>query len=130
VAFFDSTFARFWWRTSAARPAVLAALAQEPRGRWLSAEDLAREGADFADHRYGDDLFLLDPGVLMVPSFMGLAPVAAMHGYDPAHPDMAGVLAANRPLPAGVTHLSQLRGFLESELTALQAAGAGSPEAA
>ncbi len=123
VAFFDSTFARFWWRTPGARDAVRAALDAEPRGRWLSAADLAREGADFADHRYGEDLFLLEPGTLMVPSYMGLRPVAAMHGYDPAHPDMAGVLAANRPLPAEVTHLSHLRGFLERELDALAAAG-------
>ena len=118
VAFFDSTMARFWWRTPAARDAVRAALAAEPSGRWLSAEELQREGADFADHRYGEDIFLLDPGVLLVPSFMGSAPVAAMHGYDPAHPDMAGVLAANRPLPPDVTHLSQLRAFLERELDA------------
>ena len=54
----------------------------------------------------------------MVPSFMGHAPVAAMHGYDPAHPDMAGILAANRPLPEDVTHLAHLRGFLERELDA------------
>ena len=133
VAFFDSTFARFWWRTPAARDAVRAALASERRGRWLTPEDLAREGADFADHRYGEDLFLLEPGVLMVPSYMdmgGLAPVAAMHGYDPAHPDMAGVLASNRPLPADVTHLSQLRGLFERELSAMLAAHAGDPEAA
>jgi len=65
-------------------------------------------------------VFLLEPGALLVPSFMGRGRVAAMHGYDPAHPDMAGLLAANRPLPAGVTHLSHLRGFLERELDAAQ----------
>ncbi len=116
VAFFDSTMARFWWRGTGARDAIRAALAAEPVGHWLAPEELAREGADFADHRYGEDIFLLDPGVLLVPSFMGRAPVAAMHGYDPAHPDMAGLLASNRPLPPEVTHLSQLRDFLEREL--------------
>lgn len=116
LAFFDSTLARFWWRTPAARDAVLAALADGSHGRWLTDEDLEREGALFADRRYGDDLFLLDPGALLVPSFMGHEPVAAMHGYDPSHPDMAGVLASNRSLPADVTHLSHLRGFLEREL--------------
>lgn len=130
LAFFDSTMARFWWRTPAARAAVLAELAREPRGHWLTPADLAREGADFADHRYGDDLFLLEPGALLVPSYMGRAPVAAMHGYAPSHPDMAGVLAANRPLPADVTHLSHLKRFLERELDALSARAAGSGEAA
>jgi hypothetical protein len=118
LAFFDSTMARFWWRDPRARDAIVAALAAEPRGRWLTAEDKAREGVAFADARFGEDVFLLEPGALLVPSFMGRDPVAAMHGYDPAHPDMAGILAANRPLPADVTHLAQLRGFLERELDA------------
>jgi hypothetical protein len=130
LAFFDSTMARFWWRTAGARDAVRAALAAEPRGSWLTPQELAREGADFADHRYGEDIFLLAPGALLVPSFMGRGPVAAMHGYAPSHPDMAGVLASNRPLPADVTHLSHLKGFLERELSALRARAAGSGEAA
>jgi hypothetical protein len=124
LAFFDSTMARFWWRTPAARPAVRAALAAESRGRWLEPDELAREGADFADHAYGDDVFLLRPGALLLPSFMGRAPVAAMHGYDPAHPDMPGLLAANRPLPDDVRHLRDLRRFLERELDALLAEAA------
>ena len=130
LAFFDSTMARFWWRTPAARDAVLAELGREPRGSWLSLAELANQGADFPDHRYGDDVFLLEPGALLVPSYMGRTPVAAMHGYDPSHPDMAGVLAANRPLPADVTHLSHLKRFLERELAALRAQTAGSGEAA
>lgn len=119
VAFYDSTMARFWWRTSAAREAVRAALGAEPAGRWLAADELAREGASFARQEYGEDIFLLRPGALLVPSFMGSRPVAGMHGYDAAHPDMSALLASNRPLPAEVTHLAHLRGFLEGELDAL-----------
>jgi len=118
IAFFDSTMARFWWRGPEARDAIRRALDAEPRGRWLGKTELANEGVAFADARYGDDVFLLEPGALLVPSFMGRDPVAAMHGYDPAHPDMAGILAANRPLPADVTHLAHLRRFLERELDA------------
>jgi len=118
AAFYDSTMARFWWRRAGARDAVRAALAGEPRGRWLTSEELAREGADFAAREYGEDVFLLRPGALLVPSFMGSRPVAAMHGYDPGHPDMTALLASNRPLPAGVRHLADLRGFLESEVRA------------
>lgn len=130
LAFFDSTMARFWWRTPGARDAVRAALGPAQRGRWLAPETLAAEGADFADHRFGEEVFLLDPGVLMVPSYMGRAPLAAMHGYDPTHPDMAGILASNRPLPSEVTHLAHLRDHLERELDALALAKASGPEAA
>ena len=70
-------------------------------------------------NKNGDDLFLLDPGVLAVPSFMGRLPLAAMHGYDPSHPDMAALLWSNRPVPESVAHLRDVRGYLESEVTAL-----------
>jgi len=123
LAFYDSSMARFWWRDPAARDGVRRALAAEPHGQWLSREQMAREGVALADSRFGDDVFLLKPGALLLPSFMGREPVAAMHGYDPAHPDMAGILAANRPLPADVTHLAQLRSFLERELDLALAAG-------
>ncbi len=124
LAFYDSTMARFWWRRPGAREAVRAALAAEVRGRWLEPAELAREGAAFAGHEYGEDVFLLRPGALLVPSFMGSRPVAAMHGYDATHPDMTALLASNRDLPADVRHLADLRAFLERELVALRAGAA------
>lgn len=118
LAFYDSTMARFWWGEPRARELVRAKLGGLP-GRWLETEALARMGCGFADRAYGDDVFLLEPGVLLVPSFMGSAPVAAMHGYDPSHPDMAALLLSNRPVREGVTRLADVRGWLEDELDAL-----------
>lgn len=142
LAFFDSTMARFWWKQPAARAAVRAALEGLRGGRWLDDAELERAGARFPAREYGDDIFLLDPGMLMVPSFMGDRPVAAMHGYDPAHPAMAALLLSNRPIPEAVDRLAAVRGFLEAEVRAARAstprAGdakaaaprAGGPEAA
>jgi hypothetical protein len=120
LAFFDSTMARFWWREGPARERerVRAALAGA-RGRWLEPAELESAGVNFPDHRYGDDIFLLDPGVLMVPSFMGRGTLAGMHGYDPSHPDMAALLWSNRPIPGAVRRLGDVRAFLESEIAAL-----------
>jgi hypothetical protein len=116
VPFFDSTFARFWWRSAMARGEVRAALEGVRGGRWLEDEGLERAGALFPAREYGEDIYLLNPGVLMVPSFMGSRPLAAMHGYDPAHPEMAALLAANHPVPGDVRHLKDVRGFLEDGL--------------
>jgi hypothetical protein len=116
VPFFDSTFARFWWRSAAARGEVRAALEGVRGGRWLEDDELQRAGALFPAREYGEDIYLLDPGVLMVPSFMGSRPLAAMHGYDSAHPEMAAVLLANHPVPDDVRHLKDVRAFLENEL--------------
>jgi len=120
LAFFDSTMARFWWRDPAARDAVRAALDAMRGGRWLSRDELAEQQAPRDAGEWGEDIFLLDPGVLMVPSFMGRNSLAAMHGYDPAHPDMAALLWSNRPVPERVRHLTDVRGFLERELEALE----------
>ena len=125
LAFFDSTMARFWWRSPSARDTVRAALAGAPGGRWLDDAELEREGCRFPGRDYGDDIYLLDPGRIMVPSFMGARPVRAMHGYAPSHPDMAALLWSNRPLPAHVRHLTDVRGFLEDELEAMAVAGVG-----
>ena len=122
LAFFDSTMARFWWRDPAARSPVRAALAGLRGGHWLDDAALEAAGARFEGREYGEDIYLLDPGMLMVPSFMGDAPVAAMHGYDPSHPDMAALLMSNRPIPEGVRRLTDVRAFLESELAGGRAA--------
>lgn len=122
VPFFDSTFARFWWRTDRARTEVRTALERLGGGHWLSDDELERAGVRFSDHAYGDDVFLVDPGVLLVPSFMGTKPLAGMHGYDPAAPGMAALLACDHEIPAGVRHLTDVRAFLESELAWLRGA--------
>jgi hypothetical protein len=116
VPFFDSTFARFWWRSGAARAEVRAVLGRLRGGRWLADDELARAGALFAAREYGEDIFLLDPAVLMVPSFMGSRPLAAMHGYDPGHPDMAALLWSSAPVPGAVRGLEDVRGYLEQGL--------------
>lgn len=121
--FLDSTFARFWWHSPAAREAIRAELAGESRGRWLDRDTLERHGVWFEDHRYGDDLWLLEPGAILLPSYMGAQPVAAMHGYDPDHPDMTAFYASNRPLPGSLTRLRDVRGFLEQECADLIAEG-------
>jgi hypothetical protein len=83
LAFFDSTMARFWG-DGGALAAAAGRLAGH--GRRLADEELAALGCLFPDRAYGEAVFLADPGVLIVPSFMGARPIAAMHGY---HPDDA-----------------------------------------
>jgi len=87
AAIYDSTMARFWFLTPPAREAITAALSAIPEGHIMTAEELAGYGCDFPDQRYGQLFFLLEPGNLLCPSFMGEKPLAGMHGYDPTHRD-------------------------------------------
>lgn len=83
LAFFDSTMVRVWGSTAAIEAAA-ASLASH--GRLLSDDELRGFGCWFPAREYGDAVVLANPGVLIVPSFMGSSPIAAMHGY---HPDDA-----------------------------------------
>lgn len=108
AAVYDSTMARFWLLSDKARTTLPAALAQEPQGRILTEAELTRYGCDFPDQRYGHLFFLMNPGVLLCPSFMGVRPIKGMHGYDPAHPDSTASYLSNvagLPLPQRLTDL-------------------------
>jgi hypothetical protein len=120
-AFYDSTLARFWFGNPLAEGALRSALAGLP-GRFLAREDEERWGIHFADRRYGEAIWLVDEGGLIVPSYMGSRPVRAMHGYDPATPDSQALCLSNRPLPRGLSHIVDVRGFLAGELEARAAA--------
>ena len=101
AACYDSTMARFWFLDDRAREKITAALAEEPRGEILSDKRLAEYGCDFPDRKYGQLFFLMKPGVLLCPSFMGERPLAGMHGYDPYHKDSVALFASShRPDPA------------------------------
>jgi hypothetical protein len=95
VVALDSTMARFWFRSDDARAAVAALLADLDWGRNLRADELAVLGCDFDAGRYGELIFLADPGVVITPSHMGRTAPRGMHGYHPNHPDSDAVLLSS-----------------------------------
>lgn len=114
--FLDSTMARFWFHSAADRPRVEEILARHAWGRILGDEELESLGALFEDRRYGELIFLLEEGEILVPSFMSGRPVRGMHGYHPDARHSFTVLlsnVANRPYPA---NLVELHAFLRDEI--------------
>ncbi len=85
LAVYDSTMARFWFFSERARDDISRALAASPCGRILGDRELNRLGLGFADRRFGDVVFLLEPGCLIArsgfenPRWMP----SGMHGYHP-----------------------------------------------
>jgi hypothetical protein len=108
--------ARFWFLKSSAEKTIVAALQSHPDGRWLTDETLAGWGCDFPDMRYGHRYFLMNPGVLLNPSFMGRFPLAGMHGFDPAHEDSVAFFATNDFDTATPKGLEDLRGALSHSI--------------
>lgn len=129
LAAYDSTMARFWVETEAARRALADLLGEHPCGRLLDRSELARLGVWFDDDRYYQMLFLLKPGVLLSPSHMGTVRFAGMHGYHPSEPTADAVLLASDPVERTVDHITHVHDVLLDDLGLRPggAAGAAGP---
>ncbi len=116
AAVFDSTMARFWFLKPGAEAKVRKLLSGVPDGRILDETTLHDWGVDFPDRRYGDLFFLMNPGVLLCPSFMGVKPLAGMHGYEPAEPGSMASFISNVPLGTEPKGLADLFTLMKSEV--------------
>ena len=116
VAFYDSTMARFWFLDEKPCAAITEALANHPKGRILSDNELKEHGVYFEDGQYGDLVFLMDSGIQIVPSFMGPKPVKGMHGYRPEDPDSFASISSNRPIPKSITKIQHIHQLMLTEL--------------
>jgi predicted AlkP superfamily pyrophosphatase or phosphodiesterase len=116
---YDSTIARFWFFNEAARQQITSALQAVPQGRILPTAELKQLRTHFADHAFGELIFLVQEGVLIVPSHMGERPIRAMHGYHPTDPHSYATLFTNQAtLPAEVTHIPHLHRLMIHSLNA------------
>ena len=98
LAVYDSTMARFWFFDENARAAILAELGRTACGRILDDSELERLGILFPDRRYGEVVFLLDPGWLLATSDFngnGWHPVG-MHGYHPSDSHSDAIFLSNQ----------------------------------
>jgi hypothetical protein len=117
AAVYDSTMARFWFLKDNARELISEALDEIPQGRIVPDAQLAEWGCDFPGHKYGELFFLLNPGVLLCPSYMGEKPLAAMHGYTPEHPSSVAAFMSSVPCDPAPGRLDDLYGLVVSEAT-------------
>lgn len=93
---YDSTMARFWFFNDRARQQITSALEQVPQGRILPEGELKELRAWFPDNYFGELIFLVKEGVLILPSHMGERPIRGMHGYHPSDPQSYAMLCSNQ----------------------------------
>jgi hypothetical protein len=114
---YDSTMARFWFFSDVARQKIPLVLQGVPEGRIMPDEELKRFRAHFADGRFGELIFLVQEGVLIVPSHMGERPIRAMHGYHPHDPQSYATLFSNTSsVPPDITHIPHIHRLMEKAL--------------
>lgn len=109
---YDSTMARFWFFNEKARSEVTACLDRVPHGRVLPENELRALGAWFPDGYFGELIFLVKEGVLIVPSHMGERAIRGMHGYHPTEKHSFAALFTSQPIaapePEAITDLFRL----------------------
>ncbi len=116
IAFYDSTMARFWFLHDRARLQITQLLSQTPNGRILPYEELQELGVYFPDNKYGERIFLVDPGFLLVPSYMGRKKIAGMHGYHPREMQAKAMLCASHKVPDTLQAIPQLYSLMLQNL--------------
>lgn len=115
---YDSTMARFWFFNEEARQRVTTALNKVPEGRIVPDSELKAMRAHFEDGRFGQLIFLVEEGTLIVPSHMGERPIKAMHGYHPNAPQSYATLFSSTPdVPADITHIPHIHRLMLQAIT-------------
>lgn len=118
---YDSTMARFWFLRPGAREPITQVLQQVPQGRILPDDELERMRARFEDRYFGELIFLVKEGVLIVPSHMGERPIRAMHGYHPTDPhSYASLLTNQAAIPEDVTAIPHIYRLMERDAALAQ----------
>ncbi len=99
-ACYDSTLLRVHYLRDGAREKIEAALAPfSADGHWLTEAEERRHGIWRADRAFGDAIFLVNPGIQIVPSDMGLKPLGGMHGFDPDDGHSKAAVMSSGPIP-------------------------------
>lgn len=98
LSVYDSTMARYWFFNPECRRKMVDFLNTVPFGRVLLDDELRELGVFFPDRRYGEVIFLMDPGVLLTRSnFHGKGWMPkGMHGYHPADRFSDAIFLSNR----------------------------------
>jgi predicted AlkP superfamily pyrophosphatase or phosphodiesterase len=128
VAVYDSTMARFWFpgaTSPRSREMIVERLEQVCQGRIVPDAELERMRALFTDRYFGELIFLVKEGVLIVPSHMGERPIRAMHGYHPEEPHSYASLLSNRAdIPADIAAIPHIYNLMASDAISAHAANA------
>jgi hypothetical protein len=116
---YDSTMARFWFFHERARTQISSRLESVKEGRILSKAELIDLGAWFPDGHFGELIFLVREGVLIVPSDMGARGITGMHGYHPDEAHSFAMLCTNQTqIPDAVSSIPHFYDLMVREALA------------
>lgn len=114
---YDSTMARFWFFNDQAKQSVETCLGKLTCGRIVPDSELRQLGVFFEDKRFGELIFLLQPGWLVSKGDFngkGWMPIG-MHGYHPQDPWSDAIFLSSSPPPAPVHTIADVYTCMRDE---------------
>ncbi|WDE98553.1 alkaline phosphatase family protein [Lentisphaera profundi] len=95
VAVYDSTMARFWYLNQKGKETIQSFLQDSAHGRTLSDDELKDLGVYFEDRKFGEEIFMMNSGEQICPSYMGEKFTPGLHGYHPSDADSYAQICGN-----------------------------------
>jgi len=120
-ACYDSTMFRATFLSPGSEKVIREAVKPfESSGHWLSEAEEKHYGIYRPDRKFGDAVFLLDPGIQIVPSDMGAKPLNGMHGFAPEDKDSQAVILSTEEIPERIRcvadYFSLMKQRMEEEI--------------
>lgn len=117
----DATMVRLWYldEDERLRQELRERVATRYPGHFLGADELAAHHLQFSGRLYGDEFYLLPPGIAIFPNFHSFIKPKAMHAYDPADRDQWGIFigpAATAPRVSVPVDLTEVTGLVMDAL--------------
>jgi hypothetical protein len=113
---YDSSMGRFWFNNENAKEKIIAKLNTIDQGEILDDDELKRLKAYFEDGKFGDLFFVMQPGIMINPSFFGKDLIAGMHGYHPDAPASNAMLLSTQMIDDEIKSITDIRKTMEKEL--------------
>lgn len=116
IGFYDSTMARFWFFNEQTKQDIIAVLKDVTCGYIVPDSEMKQLRVSFPHNKFGEMFFLMNEGILINPSYMGLKVIPGMHGYHPDAVHSYSIMLSNRQIPEDIQSITDIRTTMESEL--------------
>jgi len=116
VSMYDSSMGRFWFNTEDAKLKIIEKLKTIDSGTILDDSELKRLKTYFEDGKFGDLFFVMNPGIMINPSFFGKDLIAGMHGYHPDSKGANAILLSTEKIDENINSITDIRKTMEMEL--------------
>ena len=120
IPFYDSTMARFWFNSENARRMITDLLNSLEYGKILTEKELKELGVYFENKQYGELIFLMNSGYLIVPSYMGKTAPKGMHGFHPDHKTSDGIFLSSNEIKRKLEHITDIFGVMINDVMSTQ----------